>query len=141
MKRRLFLAGGLGLGFAAASGIAVLLRQPPKLTDEVVAALIRRKLDYMTLDDDSLRQFARDLKVLPGDFNWRLPVYVHTPFLDGRFIDDYAERISAQYLLSTDFFYRPKDVTGPPKYLAFYVRAQRPCAHPFAQFHFDDGVV
>jgi hypothetical protein len=124
----------------AAGGVDLLRRgRQPKLAPEMVARLIRGKLDYMVLDDESLSQFARDLSNLGADVSWTLPAYVHITMLNARFIDNYAERISVQYLMSTNFFYRPTSVTEPPKYLAFYVRARRPCANPFAEFHFNSA--
>ena len=112
--------------------------------EDTIVVVLRKRLDYLDLDEAGLRAFAADLTArrivsstrlkLIGTF---MPVYVRLR-LDGHNTVEVAlrhgaERIVSNYLLSSDFFVNGADLTRPVRYLGFY-DPLKACSSPFARF-------
>jgi hypothetical protein len=109
--------------------------------------LLKKRLDYLILDENGLLVFARDLaaqklisshKLRMLDFAepvyTRLSLVAHDNALT-RAIRHGEERIVTQYLLSSDFFQNGADETRKVRYYRYYdpTRNPRPCRTPFAR--------
>ena len=108
LSRRKFVAA-IGV-FAVVGGLAAggwfFLRR------EILYWQLRKKLNYLNLDRDVLRQFAED-HAKYGD----LVVYTQIP-------------VHMRFLLSTDFFRYGADETRSLEYLAYYDPYISPCYNP-----------
>ena len=138
ISRRTLLVGAAGI---AAAGV---YRYATTSEEDAIVAVVRRRLDYLTLDDDGLRAFARDLanNGVVADGKLRMvaaagPVYpliAKTPAV-AQVLKHREERIVSLYLLSSDFFQNGADEARLVRYLRFYdpIGQARACANPFAR--------
>ena len=131
-----------GIAAAAALGAWPVLfgRRAP----EVIAMILRRRLDYLELDPDGVRQFARDIATLNVISRSRLyllaviaPAYSHFSLSSGHSNIAYAlrhgeDRIVSTYLISSDFFINGSDTTRVVRYLGM-LDPLRACGNPFAR--------
>jgi hypothetical protein len=115
--------------------------------EDAIIAVLKKRLDYLILDENGLRVFARDLvaqqiiashKLRMLDFAG--PVYTQFSLASRsnaltRAIRHGEERIVTQYLLSSDFFQNGADETREVRYYRYYdpTRTSRPCCTPFAR--------
>jgi hypothetical protein len=133
--RYMYSAFALGLA-------AVGVRFSTTSTKDAVAAVLRKHLGYLKLDEAGVRRFADDLiaRDLISANRLRVigaagPLYAHLSMTAHNIVYDGVrhgeERIITNYLLSTDFFVMGQDEARVIRYLGFYdpVRA---CASPFA---------
>jgi len=143
-RRRQFLLGGLGLVGLLGLGLWGFGRTA--LEGQIVAAL-RRRLDYLRLDDDGLHAFARDqaavlLAKRPslGRLRYHLVAAVGPSF--ARFyrstdkrtrLERMEDSFAATYLMSSDFFFHGADESRPVRYVNFYDATLHPCSNPFAR--------
>ena len=141
-NRRQFLA----LGIAGLTGL-VTWRFIRSSDEDAIIAVLKKRLDYLSLDENGLRVFARDLvaqniissnKLRVLDFAG--PVYTQLALTSHgnaltRAIRHGEERIVTQYLLSSDFFQNGADETRKVRYYRYYdpARNPRPCSTPFAR--------
>ena len=139
-SRRALLGGLAGLGALAVLGAGRIL----SVTDQkAIAAVVRKRLAYLRLDDDGVRRFAADLSVrhtvsagrlrvlaAAGPLYTRLSLSGHNHLLNG--IRHGEERVVTLYLLSSDFFRNGRDETRIVRYLGFYDPFQA-CGNPFAR--------
>jgi hypothetical protein len=138
ISRRTLLAGAAGI---AAAGV---WRYATTSEEDAIAAVVRRRLDYLSLDDEGLREFARDLAnhgvVADGKLHMIAavgPVYplIATVPAAAQLLKHGEERIVSLYLLSSDFFVNGADEARRVRYLRFYdpIGQARACANPFAR--------
>ena len=141
MRRRTFLlsiaaalCGAVGWRFASASD-----------TDAVIKVL-HKKLHYLQLDEAGVRRFAADIARLGLISSFRLHVidaadglYTgHTPRPDhavGRALRHGEDRVTTQFLMSSDFFVTGADKSRTVHYLGYYdplVACNNPFARPAA---------
>jgi hypothetical protein len=135
IKRRYFvlavLAGAAAIRFAFSSEAAS------------IVAVLRKRLDYLRLDDAGVHSFARDLAALHRMSSSRLrlvsalgPLYSQVDsakdsvLVNG--IRHGEERIVTTYLLSSDFFSHGQDESRVVNYLGIY-DPFRACGNPFAR--------
>lgn len=138
-SRRLFVATAIG-SLAAFGGWRFFRSREA----DAVVAVLRKRLDYLVLEEAGLRAFAVDLAAnhivsgtrlkLIGTF---MPVYSRLR-LDGHSTVEDAlrhgeERIVSNYLLSSDFFINGASESRPVRYLGFY-DPLKACSNPFARF-------
>jgi hypothetical protein len=140
IKRRTVLLGIAGIG-----GLPGFLawRVNRSTDQDAVVEVLRKRLNYLQLDQAGLRQFAEDLAARHPMSSARLrilaaatPLYTrlalsgHNVASNG--IRHGEERVVTLYLLSSDFFQSGQDEKRPVKYLGYYdpVRA---CGNPFAR--------
>lgn len=142
LSRRQFLtvsAGGLG---ALATW-----RYARSHEENAVVAVLRKRLDYLTLDEQGMRAFAVELvrrKIISGN-RLRLvdaagPVYtsLDTSGLPPALMHPLRhgeERITSIFLLSSDFFVNGADETRVVRYLGYYDPLRQPqrCSNPFSR--------
>jgi hypothetical protein len=139
MRRRAFVIGGIG----AASGLVAW--QFAEVRDfDTIEMVVRRRLDYLKLEPEGVRRFARDLAALHVISSARMhilsgigPVYRHFPLSSGNNVLAYKlrhgeDRIVASYLISSDFFIYGADESRVVNYLGM-LDPRRPCGNPFAR--------
>jgi hypothetical protein len=145
LNRRRFLAAGL----AGLTGLAGLVswRFIRSSDEDAIIAVLRKRLDYLLLDDNGLHAFARDLaaqKIISSNKLRMLDVagliytqlsitsYGNAPT---RAVRHGEERIVTLYLLSSDFFPNGADETRMVRYQGCYdpIRNPRPCSNLFAR--------
>ena len=143
MRRRHVLGGVAGgLALLAAAG----WRTTPKHTlQEVVVAVLRKRLPYLNMEEEGLKRFATDLvaNAVISPLRLRtlgalLPVYRRVS-LEGE--QNYMpellhgeERITTLYLISSDFFQNKEREDREIRYMGYYdplVRAA--CSSPLAR--------
>jgi hypothetical protein len=106
--------------------------------------VVHRRLDYLKLDPDGVRRFARDLitkhvisrskiRVLSGI----APLYTRYELSSGSNSLAYLlrhgeDRIVSSYLISSDFFIKGSDDTRVVHYVGF-IDSHRACGNPFAR--------
>lgn len=144
MNRRRVIFGGLGLVGVAGLGALTLGRLG--LEREIVSVLHRR-LDFLTLDEEGVRAFARDQAA--ATFSKKIPTWTRLRyhFLSvgapsfARFYRsaDHRSRVAqledtlvSTYLLSSDFFTNGADESRTVKYVAYF-DPMRACQDPFAR--------
>jgi hypothetical protein len=139
MQRRLFLLSGLG----ALSGAGAWLYFGAGPT-EAIAMVLRKRLDYLTLDPDGVRRFAGDLLARNGLSSAKMhllsalrPLYPRHALSSGNNAAAYMlrhgeDRIVGSFLISSDFFRNGADETRVVRYLGL-LDARRACANPFAR--------
>lgn len=141
-NRRQFLAAGIA-GF---SGL-VTWRFIRSSDEDAIIAVLKKRLDYLLLDDNGLHAFARDLiaqKIISSGKLRMLdvagPVYTQLSVTSHRNALTHAvrhseERIVTLYLLSSDFFLTGADETKLVRYYGYYdpIRHPRPCGNPFSR--------
>jgi len=142
MKRRSVITGAIGL--AALVGLGVVGVQ---ISENQIAAAIRRRLSFLHFDDDGLHQFARDyegvmMQKRPSWYRWKY--HFHTLFSkppaaqwgisnDTRTRKEHLEDdLATLFLLSSDFFENKADETRTIRYVQFY-DPLRPCNDWFAR--------
>ncbi|MBW2293445.1 MAG: hypothetical protein JRG89_02590 [Deltaproteobacteria bacterium] len=76
---------------------------------------IRKHFAYLSIDDQLIETFARDLSRHQGRWN-----------------PDTSPRPYTRFLASTDFFQNGADEARPLRYVAFYDPYVTPCYNPFA---------
>jgi hypothetical protein len=135
IKRRYILLGAIagivGVRFALSSDEGAIL------------AVLRKRLDYLQLDEEGLLSYARDLADSHRIASFRLrwvqmigPLYTHFDSLGrnpiAHSVRHGEERIVSTYLLSSDFFINGQDESRLVRYLGFY-DPLKACANPFAR--------
>ena len=129
-------------GFGALCGLAG-LRLALSDDESAIIKVVYKRLSYLKLDDAGVRQFARDIKQVHAVSSARLhllgaagPLYTDTMLEAHNRFDDSLhhgeDRITAQYLLSSDFFRKGADESRTVSYLGYY-DARVPCNNPFAR--------
>ncbi|GAC1629521.1 MAG: hypothetical protein NVS9B10_20790 [Nevskia sp.] len=133
-RRRFLLLAGSGVAGVVAARFA--FARP----EQVVAAVVRRKLDYLQLDAAGVDRFAKDfvaraiaaptkLRALSAVGLIELPIEklgIHFATLRHG-----EERILTYYLLSSDFFLNNADESRTVQYLGFYDPYRGACLNPF----------
>jgi hypothetical protein len=141
--RRRFLLGVLGV--TAVAGIGVLAFGRPAAEAQIVAA-IRRRLNFLKLDEAGLHAFAHDqIGTLLAKRPTLNRIKYHFLSNVAKSYTRYArstdhrtrmERIedgfAATYLLSSDFFLQGADRSRVVQYVAYY-DPLRACGNPFAR--------
>lgn len=135
IKRRYILltaiAGIVGFRFALSSD------------EGAIVAVLRKRLDYLHLEENGLLMYARDLAATHRIASYRLrcvqmigPLYTRFNSLGRNAIAHSVrhgeERIVTIYLLSSDFFVNGQDESRLVRYLGFYDPLIA-CANPFAR--------
>jgi hypothetical protein len=139
MKRRTFLLSGAtaltGLAawkFFGANPVAV------------IQMIVRKRLDYLTLDPDGVQKFAQDMAALHVISKPRIqtlslisPAYAQFSLSSGHSRFAYLlrhgeDRIVSTYLISSDFFINGADETRAVKYLGL-LDSRIACSNPFAR--------
>jgi hypothetical protein len=139
MRRREILLALTGFGLAAAVSSRLLRASD----EEGVAAIVFKRLKYLKLDPEGVREFARDysatgvissakLRVVAaaGPLYRNLPLSGANPLANG--IRHGEERIVTTFLLSSDFFLSGADEGNTVHYLRFFDALQG-CRNPFAR--------
>ncbi len=112
--------------------------------EDAIVSMLRKRLDYLTLDDNGLNAFARDavangviarpklhLMAAAGSQYARL-VSPGAGYI-GHTVRHGEERIISAYLMSSDFFISGADMSRVVRYLGYYDPLRRPCGNPFAR--------
>jgi hypothetical protein len=140
MKRRELILGGLGVALTASASWRFVSTRP----QDVIALVVRRRLDYLRIEPEGLRQFASDLAAQHVVSDARLralaefaPIYETWALSSGRNELSYLlrhgeDRIVSTYLISSDFFINGSDESREVRYLGL-LDGSRPCANPFAR--------
>jgi hypothetical protein len=138
VRRRTFLlasagalVGTLGIRFGFSSDSAA------------IAKIIRKRLPYLKIDDEGLRQFASDsvrqklaksLRIrtidAAGDLYFRVTLSPGSNLGDK--IRHTEDRVVTQFLLSSDFFINKADTNRTVRYVAYY-DPMVACGNPFAR--------
>jgi hypothetical protein len=143
LSRRAFLGVLVGGGFAVAAG-AVTWSWLRGDATWVVKAIVRRRLGFLAVGDETLERFATDYLESRAEFRGTLtrlaflalPLRIGTPygFLPlGHPLRRLEDNVVSQFLLSTDFFENGADPKRAPKYVGFADPTVRPCRNPFAR--------
>ena len=138
MKRRHILLAGFG----ALCGLAG-LRLALSKDESAIVKVVYKRLSYLKLDDAGVRQFAHDVQREHVVSSARLhlldaagPLYTDTALTAHNGVNDALhhgeDRITAQYLLSSDFFRNGGDETRTVRYLGYY-DPRVACNNPFAR--------
>lgn len=138
MKRRQVMLAGLG----AACGLLG-LRIALSRDESAIVKVVYKRLPYLRLDHDGVRQFARDIKGQHMVSSLRLHLLdtagslytgsamaAHNSFNDA--LHHGEDRIVSQYLISSDFFRYGADEARTVQYLGYY-DPMVPCNNPFAR--------
>ncbi len=144
MQRRRMLQLSLGIVLLTGVGVAGLGR--PALEAEIVSH-VRRRLDFLHLDEAGLRSFAHDqvawlLAKRPTWVRWK---YHFLHLFSAKVFSPYdssndkrprlarvVDNLASTYLLSSDFFVSGADPARLVRYREFY-DPLRPCGNPFAR--------
>jgi hypothetical protein len=144
MKRRTFLAYGLGVIVVAGLGVIGI---GPAAARAQVASLVRKRLSFLHLDEAGLQQFAHDqvdalLAKRPTWNRWKyhfLVIFTKQFSQYGGYSNDQrtrlqrmADNLSTLYLLSSDFFVNGADESRTIQYTGLY-DSLVPCSSPFAR--------
>ena len=137
-RRRLLLLGGTAvpgalLGYQWLFGSA----------EDVIVAILHRRVGYLKVDSGSFATFAREYLVFRERYRGELqrlavvsfPLRFVTPYSLaglGHPIRRLEDNVVSQYLLSTDFFLNGADESAPVQYLSFYDPQLTVCRNPFA---------
>jgi hypothetical protein len=141
-RRRLLLGA---LGFVGIAGIGAWLVGPAAMESKI-ASIVRKRLDFLKLDEEGLQAYARDqtAKILAkrvslNRMRYHLMSAVATSFTRYQRSTDKRSRIQraedgfvSTYLLSSDFFIGGSDESRTVRYLGYY-DPLRPCNNPFAR--------
>jgi hypothetical protein len=113
---------------------------------DAIVAVLRKRLDYLILDEQGLYAYANDLaaRKIISSSKLRLldvagPIYTHlVPSHRNaavRELQHGEERVVSLYLLSSDFFANGADETKAVRYRGFYEPLRRllPCSNPFSR--------
>ena len=134
---------------ATAGGIAALTtwRFNRGNEEDAVIAVLRKRLDYLILDEQGLRAYARDLVNRQVVSSTKLllievvaPIYTRLDVSSyenvfSQVVRHGEERVVSLYLLSSDFFLKGADETRIVRYRAYYdpISQPRGCVNPFAR--------
>jgi hypothetical protein len=144
IKRRTFLLGGLGVIVVAGLGVIGI---GPVAARSHVASVVRKRLDFLKLDDAGLHEFAKDqvatlLAKRPTWNRWKyhfLVIFTKQFSQYGGYSNDnrtrtqrLADDLSTLYLLSSDFFVNGADESRTIQYTGLY-DSLIPCSSPFAR--------
>jgi hypothetical protein len=144
IKRRTFLFGGLGVIVVAGLGVIGI---GPVAARSQVASLVRKRLNFLKLDEAGLQQFAHDqvaslLAKRPTWNRWKyhfLTIFTKQFSQYGGYSNDkrtrvqrMADNLSTLYLLSSDFFVNGADESRTIEYTGLY-DSLVPCSSPFAR--------
>jgi len=138
MRRRTFLIASA----TAACGV-VGWRLLTSSDEDAVIKVVYKRLGYLRLDDDGVHRFAADLRARNVISKFRLrvidaagPLYTgHALSPDSRLahaLHHGEDRVTTQYLISTDFLVNGCDKQRIVKYLGYY-DPMVPCNNPFAR--------
>ncbi|MDE2347924.1 MAG: hypothetical protein KGL92_05430 [Gammaproteobacteria bacterium] len=138
IKRRHLLLSGIA-GLAGLLALRFGLANDP----DAIIVVLRKRLNYLKLDDTGLHAFARDLASKHEIASYRLrlidalgPLYTKVDFSDnnrvGSAVRHGEEHIVTLFLLSSDFFTNGANVTRTVHYLGYYDPLHA-CANPFAR--------
>jgi hypothetical protein len=139
MKRRTFLVSGA----AAVSALAAWQFFGAKPVD-VIQMIVRKRLDYLTLDADGVHRFAQEMAALHVISKPRIqtlslirPAYAQFSLSSGHSRIAYLlrhgeDRIVSTYLISSDFFVNGADESRVVKYLGL-LDPRLACGNPFAR--------
>jgi len=141
MRRRNFFLGLAGLGALGAVGGWRFARTTPQ---EAIMTVLRKRLDYLILDEAGMRRFAADMLSRSGISSLRLralstlaPLYNHLALTghDGWLenVRHGEERLTTMFLLSSDFFRNGRQEKRTVHYLAYYDPLQTCTSNPFAR--------
>jgi hypothetical protein len=135
----------LVLGLAGLGGVAAFIgwRVGSATQEDAVLTILRKRLDYLQLDEAGVRQFARDFVANTTISGGKLrliaafsPVYRRLVFSPDNFLAHATrfgeERVIARYLLSSDFFTNGADETRTVRYVGFF-DPMHACGNPFAR--------
>lgn len=142
IKRRRFLMGVLGVATTAGLG----LWGAHVFTESEIASSVRRRLNFLKLDEAGLHAFARDqiASVLAKRPTWyRVKFHIRAMFSKsgpnwGVSTDTRSRRermvdnLTTMYLLSSDLFLNVADESRIVRYVALY-DPMRACDNPFAR--------
>jgi hypothetical protein len=146
IRRRGFLIG-LG-GLSVLAGVAGGWRAGRTTPQEAVITVLRKRLDYLRLDEDGVQRFADDLMardlVSPvrlralaafAPLYNRLSMSGHEGWLQA--VRHGEDRVATAFLLSSDFFKNGRNESLVVHYLGFYEPMRNPrgaaCNSPFAR--------
>jgi hypothetical protein len=139
MNRRALLLSGF-------VGTAALVAWPAMTTTDeyVIEMVVRKRLDYLKLDAEGVRRFARDTVALHSVSHVRLkalatlkPIYERFYLSAGtnslaNLLRHGEERIVGSYLISSDFFVNDSDESRIVQYQSM-LDPMRACGNPFAR--------
>jgi len=138
MKRRTFLqTTAIALGGVVAWRLAV------SNDEDAVVKVLYKKLAYLHLEEEGVRQFAADLsrKFIISGFRLHLidaagglytGSHLSADGKPGRALRHGEDRVTTQYLMSSDFFINGADKARTVKYLGYY-DPMVACNNPFAR--------
>ncbi len=146
LNRRQLLAAGITATVTATAGIAT-WRFIHGSEENAIVAVLRKRLNYLMLDEKGLHAYAKDLVAQKIVSSRRLrlldvagPIYTHLGVPTyrnalARELRHGEERVVSLYLLSSDFFLNGADETKLVHYRGYYdpVRLPRPCSNPFSR--------
>lgn len=140
VTRRNFLltSGAAVLGVLSFSGV----RAEP---EDIVVAVLKRRVGYLNVDPAVFKVFARDylawkakdakrLRILA---TFALPLRLFSPYEllpQGNALRRLENDVVGRFLLSTDFFRNGADESKPVVYLGYFDPLTRPCSNPLMQF-------
>jgi hypothetical protein len=143
ISRRRVLLGGIGV--VGAMGLAGWGLGRIGLKAEIVA-LLKRRLDYLKLDERGVQTFATDK--VDAMFNKKIPTWNRLRYHFGARMPSYdryfrstdtrtrrmqfEDSVVQLYLLSSSFFVNGSDESRPVEYLGYY-DPMHPCQNPFAR--------
>ena len=143
MDRRRFILGLAGAGVAVGVIVPVFGRMG---VEAEIASAVRKRLSFLHLDEEGLRQFAKDhvailLAKRPSlsRIKTRIRGLFTKPPPPFGFSTDRrssgqrsADNLATVYLLSSDFFVNGSDASRTVQYVAHY-DPMRACSNPFAR--------
>jgi hypothetical protein len=93
--------------------------------ESLVVSVLRRKLHFLTFDEEIARVFAKD---------FRPEFEAGQPDLRGRLgTTAFENLVVTRFLLSSDFFRNDADESRTLTYVAYHDPGRRSCANPFAE--------
>jgi hypothetical protein len=138
MRRRELVLGGLAV-LGGALGVRIALSTP----ESAIVKVVHKRLGYLKLEPDGVRQFARDLakrdiisparlRVLDsvGDLYTGSAMTSHQKLNDA--IHHGEDRVTSAYLMSSDFFANGADESREVHYMGYY-DPMVACSNPFAR--------
>jgi hypothetical protein len=140
MKRRTFVLSGL----AAAAAAFAAWEFARAGNESAIEMVVRKRLDYLTLDPDGVRRFAHDIAALHVISRLRTglllgigPIYTRFSLSSGNNAAAHTlrhgeDRIVSCYLISSDFFINGADESRVVKYLGM-LDPLHACGNPFAR--------
>ena len=143
ISRRRLLLGGIGV--VGVAGLSAWGLGRIGLKAEVVA-ILRRRLDFLKLDEQGVQTFATDQ--VDAIFNKRIPTWNRLRYHFGANLPSYQryhrsddtrsrrlrfeDAVVQLYLLSSSFFVEGSDESRTVRYLGYF-DPTHPCQNPFAR--------